>query len=362
MSIFHNLLQLNPNQIPLEDFFTEIFTYLLKSNPSLMDDWFRDFKITNIKPDNIYINTQASFDALDNHFSGSRPDIHIELSNDDNKELIFVECKIGSCEGYNQLKRYAEHLDNIEHIDRGVLIYITRDYDKKNGFAIFQGCNNKNSLEFIQLRWYEIYQFLKSHDEYAEDILVKEALKFMEEYDLSGDNRFTSVDILALTNFPRVRKMMDETMYGEVSDKFTEIAGGVSQPSFCLNQIKNHNRYTYIQNQNDKYFEIVLGYWMDDLKITDYPKVGIKLGVSPNAKHRTEIIAAMRDIVKLNPDKWYGYNLNESKGWAGIANELGLEHFMNEQDHIKEIQCHFLSLIDDLIEIKKKYSNLPWKI
>ncbi|WP_406661374.1 PD-(D/E)XK nuclease family protein [Methanolobus sp. ZRKC3] len=221
-----------------------------------MDDWLRYFKISNIDQNDIFISTQESFGALDSHFSGSRPDILIELSDDSKNELIFVECKIGSCEGHNQLKRYAEHLDNIEHIGCGVLIYITKDYDKKNELAIFQGCNNRNRLKFIQLRWYEIYQFLKSHDGYAEDILVKEALKFMEEYDLSGDNRFTSVDILALTNFPRVRKMMDETMYGEVSDKFTEITGGVSQSSFCLNQIKNHNRYTYIQNQNDKILKL----------------------------------------------------------------------------------------------------------
>jgi hypothetical protein len=353
---------LNPNQIPLEDFFTEIFTYLLKSNPSLMDDWIKEFKISSIKPNNVYISTQESFDALNYHFSGSRPDIFIELSDDNKKDLIFVECKIGSCEGHNQLKRYAEHLDNIEYINRGILIYITKDYDKKNGLAIFESCNNKNKLKFIQFRWYEIYQFLKSHDGFSENVLVKDILRFMEEYDLSGDNRFTSVDILALTNFPRVRKMMDETMYGEVSDKFTEIAGGISSPSFCLTQIKNHNRYTYIQNQNDNVFEIVLGYWINDSKMTDFPKVGIKLGVSPNATHRKEIIAAMRDIVKSNPDEWNGYHLNESKNWAGIGKELGIEHFMNEQDHIKSIQDYFLNLIDELTDIKKQYPNLPWKV
>ncbi|WP_406661375.1 hypothetical protein V7O66_02305 [Methanolobus sp. ZRKC3] len=101
---------------------------------------------------------------------------------------------------------------------------------------------------------------------------------------------------------------------------------------------------------------------MNDSKITDYPKVGIKLGVSPNANHRTEILAAMKEIVKSNSDEWYSYNLNESKSWSGIGKSLGLEKFMNEEDHIKSIQDYFLNLIDDLVEIKKKYPHLPWKV
>jgi hypothetical protein len=138
---------LNPNQIPLEDFFTEIFTYLLKSNPSLMTDWLKEFNISEIDYDNAHISTQESFDAMYSHFSGSRPDIYVELANERKKELVFVECKIDSCEGHNQLKRYAEHLDNISNIDKGTLLYITRDYDKKNEIAIFKNCTNKDKLK-----------------------------------------------------------------------------------------------------------------------------------------------------------------------------------------------------------------------
>jgi hypothetical protein len=124
-------LQLNPNQIPLEDFFTEIFAYLLKMDSNLLCEWLKEFKISSIQPESQQINTQESFDALDEHFSGSRPDIYIEIANKFSKELILVECKIGSTEGPDQLQRYAEHMDKIKSISSGVLIYITRDYDKK---------------------------------------------------------------------------------------------------------------------------------------------------------------------------------------------------------------------------------------
>jgi hypothetical protein len=118
-----------------------------------------------------FISTQESFEALDCHFSGSRPDIFIELSNDTEKELIFIECKIGSEEGQNQLQRYAEHLDNIENINKKSLIYITRDFDTKSQEHIFTNCKNKSSLVFKQFRWHQIYQFLSRFNNHIENIL-----------------------------------------------------------------------------------------------------------------------------------------------------------------------------------------------
>ena len=132
-SIFNSLLRLksNFNIVPLEDFFTEIFAYMLKSSDALLCDWLNHFSIPHIEYDNSSVSTQESFDALDEHLMGSKPDILIELSNKNRKQVLFIECKIGSVEGHDQLRRYAEQLDDINNIDLGVLIYITRDYEKK---------------------------------------------------------------------------------------------------------------------------------------------------------------------------------------------------------------------------------------
>lgn len=359
MSIFSNLLQLNPNQIPLEDFFTEIFGYLLESNTSLMHSWLRELKISDIKSENFVVSTQESFNALDIHSSGSRPDIYIELLNEYTRELIFIESKIGSVEGQDQLKRYAEHLDNVDSISRGVLVYVTRDYDKKDGSFIFEGCKNEGKLEFKQLRWYQIYHFLKKYNEKISDMLIIETLKFMEEQGLAQNNKFTVIDILALTNFPRVRKILDESMGGEVAIKFNEVAGKTPQISTVLNDLRFHDRYAYTQEQNDKFY-VLLGYYMHKSNITDFPVVGLELSVSPNATNRNDIIRAAKEIVETS-DKWYGYDLNETKSWAGIGQTMNLEMFIHEEDHIKAIQSYFLTLLDDLSEIKKKYPNLKWK-
>lgn len=359
MSLFNNLLQLNPNQIPLEDFFTEIFAYLLKMDSNLLCEWLKEFKISSIQPESQQISTQESFDALDEHFSGSRPDIYIEIANKFSKELILVECKIGSTEGPDQLQRYAEHMDKIKSISSGVLIYITRDYDKKDLKLIFANCKKQNKLKFKQLRWYENYLFLVKYNENLNNSITSDALKFMEENGLSGSNRFTSIDVLAITNFPRVQKMMEESMSGEVMNKFEMIAGGGKpRHSSALNDLRLFNRYVYSQFQEDK-FEILLGYWMDGLKVGDYPKIGLSINVSPKAVERAEILKSMREI-DASSDKWWSYNLNETKNWAGIGQTVCLDHFIHQEDHIQAIQNYFLELFDELVEIKRKYHHLKW--
>ncbi|WP_367343631.1 PD-(D/E)XK nuclease family protein [Methanomethylovorans sp.] len=359
MALFTNLLKLNPNQIPLEDFFTEIFTYLLKSDSVLFSKWIQDFNISNINFNDFFVSTQESFDALDNHYSGSRPDILIELSNDNEKVLIFIECKIGSEEGQDQLQRYAEHLDNIGNIDDKYLIYLTRDYDAKDQDYIFKNCKNRKNIVFKQFRWYQIYQFLSRFNRGIDNILISETLNFMEENGLSGSNQFTSIDILTITNFPRVRKMMEETMSGEVLKRFENIAGANNpRHSTALNDLKDHNRYVYLQEQKDK-FQLILGYFMNNLAIESYPKVGISINLSPKASERKQIMEVMKKIVSSS-DKWKGYNLNESNNWAVISQTKSLDYFLSQEDHIVAIQKYFLELLDEMETIKKNYPQLQW--
>ncbi len=361
MPLFKNLLNLNPNKIPLEDFFTEIFTYLLKSDCDLLSKWIQDFNVSNIKFNEFFISTQESVGALDTHFLGSRPDIFIELSNDAERELIFIECKIRSEEGQNQLQRYAEHLDSIKNVRKKSLIYITRDFDVKDQDHIFKNCKNCTSLSFKQLRWNQIYQFLASFNENINNVLIAETLEFMEENGLSGSNRFTSIDILTIANFPRVRRMMEETMSGPVIDRFISVAGGSKpQQSTALNQLKELDRYVYFQTQKDK-FEIVMGYSMNNLKIESYPEVSLSINVSPNASEREKIVKVMKQIVS-DSDKWGSYNLTEAKKWAGIYQSKSIDYFLKEEDHIKAIQNHFLDLLGELEKIKATYPHLKWLV
>ena len=71
-----------------------------------------------------------------------------------------IESKIGSGEGQEQLRRYAEHLDKLTGVDGKALLYITRDYDPKDLGEILTGLDD--NTRFKQLRWHDFYRFLQT--------------------------------------------------------------------------------------------------------------------------------------------------------------------------------------------------------
>jgi PD-(D/E)XK nuclease superfamily len=140
MSLFNRLLKLHNGSTPLEDFFTELVAHLFSTNKEVLSDWLKHLDLIDTNADlDAYISTQQTFERLSHHFSDSRPDIIIELIDGNNRDIIFIESKIGSSEGCNQLQRYAEILDKFPGFRNKFLIYITRDFEPKDRETIFQG-------------------------------------------------------------------------------------------------------------------------------------------------------------------------------------------------------------------------------
>ncbi len=95
--------------------------------------WLRSLEVTDLeKADHIDIIPQPiQRDLLDNDM-GSRPDMAITLTGEGNKELIFVESKIGSIQGRDQLQRYTEILADEKRqkaFKKVSLVFITRNYE-----------------------------------------------------------------------------------------------------------------------------------------------------------------------------------------------------------------------------------------
>ena len=356
-SLFYKLLHTaaSGGRIPTEDYFTEIFVHLMNEYQTILFNFVKTFNLAEIIPDSYVMQTQYTLREIRDHNCESRPDIYLELANDNRKEVIFFESKIGSSEGENQLKRYAEQLDDkFSKYNRRSLVFITRDYEKKEEKSISKDCIN--DVLFVQLRWYEIHRFLK---QYEKETLIKEVINFMEVYNMDSNNQFTSVDILALTNFPRVRRMMDETMHGEVHERFQEVCGSISQHSACLTQLRDHNRYIYWSNQENGMW-CGYGYWFDTENINNYPKDGLILEISPTSEVRNPVISAMKEIVKTNLDRWEEFDLIGAKVWGRILQLKSLREIVSEEDHIYSIQEFFIDSIKELSNVKDNYPNLPW--
>src|SRR4051812_36396364 len=108
MPLLRSLLRLFPaGAVPLEDFHTEVAAHVMRTLPDQTLSWVREIGATTItRADEFVVTTQEELSSLELHSSGSRPDIAIRIAAKGERELIYIESKIGSHEGHQQLDRY----------------------------------------------------------------------------------------------------------------------------------------------------------------------------------------------------------------------------------------------------------------
>lgn len=354
MSLFSRLLNLNTGSIPLEDFFTELVAYLFSKNKEILYAWLKDLNLFDTSTDlNAYISTQREFEPLDGHFAGSRPDLLIEMHDGRSRSIIFIESKIASQEGYEQLSRYAEILNKLPGFHQKFLLYITRDFEPKDYAVIFKNIPN-SIVQFKQLRWHQFHRFLQS---YASTMLVQEVIEFMNEHQMAHNNQFSSIDLITLSNFTKSLKLMEEAMWGEVSQRFEQVLGTIKRQNNAFRELQYHGRYLMTAEMPNKWW-CGLGFILRTTSPTDYPTIRLMLEVNPKSNCRAEIIEVMKDICKQH--NWQGYGLNDANAWSSIFQERSLQSFLSEEDHIAAIKQFFLQTLDELEKIRNEYSQLPW--
>lgn len=337
----------NSNQ-PLEDYLTEIFAYCLNNDEILTNEFLAYFGIVETELENINVSTQIELNALAEHKTDSRPDMAIFSET----AVIFFENKVNAKEGVDQLSYYAEHLDKLL-TENKKLVYITRDFDKKNANAILKKCKTLTEKDFVHVRWYNVFTFFKK---YNKNLIISELLKFMKQNNLSMNNQFTPIDILTLTNFSNVRKIMDETLFGDVSGNFKKVNGKIAQASTCMTQLKSHDRYVYYATHNSR-VTVLLGYWMNSKNEKEYPEIGIQVEISPNAKRNIEIREIFKKVID-EFDGWDAYSLSNITEWSAVFKKQSLQHIISNNDHIKIIKDYFIAIIQDLENIFRKYPML----
>lgn len=353
MPLLRSLLRLFPaGAVPLEDFHTEVAAHVMKSLPDQTLTWLREIGATSVSGvDELVVTTQEELSALELHATGSRPDIAIRFAKGGERGLIYIESKVGSHEGHEQLSRYLDHLQTRPERKKA-LVFITRSYEPKEVAA-------RPDVVFVQTRWSAFYRLFRQSTPKTE--LLTELLSFMEEHNMAQSNQFSSVDLLALSNFSRARKLMDATMWESVQKKFVAFSGKPFWKESAFTQLRNHGRYAMFAGFGPGHqFEVLLGYWTDQDIITEPPWVGVTWHVNPKAPKRAEIVAAMEDYVRTSTGKWEAFDLTDEKAWGGICSGKALTNFFGAEDHVKGITTMFEELLDDVADFKHRYPNLPW--
>ncbi len=165
-------------------------------------------------------------------------------------------------------------------------------------------------------------------------------------------NQFTPTDLLALSKIPQILNLMNETMFGEVSNQFEQLIGTVSTVNRTRQQLK-HNRYLLLGNPHPSYW-VGIGYWFNELA---YPNCGMILQFKPQSTHEKEILDVFRALNELS--EWGSYNLNKPRKWPEVTRSLPLTHFLVGDDHVQMVKEHFLHLLNVWEKLHDQYPQLP---
>lgn len=360
-SLFNILLRLQNRHIdktPLEDFFTEIFAYLIQDAPDVLGAFVFRFKLTQLQlPVMASVSTQVSYDRLETHDMDSRPDIVVRIESEGRHGLVFIESKIASKEGYKQLQRYAEHLAEQPQLEERTLVYVTRDYDPKDASKILTK-QASTGIRFIQLRWYDVYSFLKKS--FSQHWLALEVCRFMETNHMAQNLQFSPIDLLALTNFRQAKSMMDQSLDGEVLVRLQKFGGSGLKLTSAIKQFDWHGRYIIFADQRNGLW-VGIGYFMPDDDAFTYPRVGLTMEVNTRAPGDAKVVVeAMQAIMREKPIEWTGDNVTVTNHWVSIHRVKPLHDFLSGEDHQHQVKSYFLDCLKELEEIRTRYPQLPW--
>lgn len=195
--MFNNLFKLyrtSTLKTPLEDFTTEGLAGILQLNEDIRKSFCLNF--LSLPEDNYKIETQY-FQAI----SDNKPNCIVDLVIIGKKHVAFIENKVESSEGIEQLLRYKLALQQNQVEKEKYLFYSTKYADPKDLNDFTKPEDFK--VNFNQFRWYEVAKFL---NQYKDIPLVQSYLEFLTSHKMSQDNTIKSEHLVAMEN---MRKTID---------------------------------------------------------------------------------------------------------------------------------------------------------
>ena len=277
-------------------------------------------------------------------------------------DVVFIESKLGSREGEDQLKCHGEQLSAIPDIRHRRLVYITREHDPKDEDEIVGGLRGSDApVGFVTLRWYGFYRTLEDYRSKSlpNSDLIQEVLLFMKQHGMSQTNRLSAADVVALTGMTRMLAFMRETLSGEVEARLREVSGTtLARRNETLKQLAEQDHYflwTYMCPE----FWVGGGFYLAQEASDDYPWLSVALEVGPKQPGRGDTINAMRsfaaDCSACEPSE-----LDDPSAWSGLEWAIDLRVVLTAEDHMAAARSHLLKSLDEVARMREQYPSLPW--
>lgn len=259
--MFLNLINLYSKNLitcktPLEDFNTECFAGILNIYFEIKSDFFYNF--LKLPKDDYEIKTQYRRELIDEQRC------IIDLAFIGKQNICFIENKIESSEGYEQLTRYGKILDTHFNEAKKYLFYCTKYSELKNEN------NNYDCYNFKQFKWFEVAKFLKKYSK--DNLIVKDYLIFLKKYGMEQDNTFKIENLMSMENILKTIEIV-EFHINNSKENFHKLFGSQKYNSnFNWTQLREHGRFCHynskvLDSDTNKYSEILYSIEFESLSL-----------------------------------------------------------------------------------------------
>lgn len=327
---------------PLEDFTTEILAGILRSDQTILNTFCTE--ILDLKKGYYSLETQKSY-----------PGAYVDMVFYSDITLCFLENKVNSREGEDQLNKYYKILlnekDNYKNI---YLRYCTKYQDKKNA----KDYSVSGKSIFKQFQWQDIYYFLNKN--YRKNSIIESFLGYLEEYDMKSINEFNIQEIAAINNLSQTLQKMESNI-NEIIPHFEKTFGKAKNTSSSkFYQLQKYNRYTIysshvIDSTPQKWSQILLAFSTGN---KNYPTVYIEIYCD---KEHSEYNLLKKELLKFEKNEDEFYVSTSDRGITGMF-EAPLSMFLASENQHEELQSWFIRSIDKINEFIKNTPFIPWSI
>ncbi len=329
MNIFNSLLKLYKSQnvrTPLEDFTTEILVHILNANSDIMSIFVSD--ILKINGDNFIASSQETFAFEKRGRRFCKVDVVFRNEN----QICFLENKVHSEEGQNQLSNYSDLLNELYGYEEKYLRYCTKFYEDKKHI---------NTNGFIQFRWCNISNFLQKWKNRG---LIKQFLEFLESHQMGNSTDFTIQEMSALQNINPVLLKMNSYL-DKVKPRFIEVFGNLTHINNSK-QLTQHNRQVIVKHPifGEGYSELGAGF-----NFADTPKLIVWIWVD---KRCTEFSEFNRVVT---PD-WVYHN----EEYLDVIKSL--TDFISSENMELDIENWFINAFEIVKSIMKANKQINWNV
>lgn len=330
------------SNIPLEDFTTECFAGILKLNPDIFNAYIAYHELPE---DEYKIETQF-WRQLPN----DQPNCYIDLVFIGNDNICFVENKVESKEGFEQLSRYYDVLHTYFKSYNKYLHYCTKYPETKNIKNIVEnssiGIIETNKFHYKSYKWYDIANFLKQFKKNYS--VINDFFNFLEHYKMVQDNTIRIENLLSMQNMNKTIQIIEthlENSKGEFENYF-----GIktTYQNSNWNEIKSFERFCNKSESiidGEGYSEILYSIQLNDLTLSTHIYV--------NSKH--EKFGEFDKIKIIEPLKKH-----ETEHGTSIYMIDNLTKYLNKENSDRTIKEWYLNSFETMKRLMINNPNLKW--